>query len=203
MGTEPRWNNQLRGKALKQPNLATNVASLALGRMIQSQNMNNLSAEKQLPCSLDKGAKASAPLGPEWQRGAVAVCSTIQFNTLCALLFNHTETGANSEGFCFWIPNVSCNNPWQFSCKCLFLLLPLAKLFNVCPVYGSFNVWWSNHVLSEMFFFLGKMCGWRNKRNDHRVLKLRLATNWLTGDLWGTQLNKPLAPCWWTRTFFF
>lgn len=81
---EPRWNNQLRGKALKQPNLATNAASLALGQMIQSQNMNNLGAEKQLPCSLDKGAKASAPPGPEWQRGAAAVSvyAMIQYSSI-------------------------------------------------------------------------------------------------------------------------
>lgn len=75
------------------------MASLALGRMIQSQNMNNLGAEKQLPSSLDKGAKAQTPPGPEWQCRGAAVCATVQFNTVCALLFNHTETGTKSGGF--------------------------------------------------------------------------------------------------------
>lgn len=68
------------GKALKQPNLATNAAFLALGRMIQSQNMNNLGAEKQLPCSIDKGAKAPTPPGPQWQRWADTVGS--QYNLI-------------------------------------------------------------------------------------------------------------------------
>lgn len=67
-GAAPRWNNQLRGKALKQTGPA------ALGRMIQSQNMNNLGLEKQLPCSLDKGAEALTPPWPEWRHRAAAVC---------------------------------------------------------------------------------------------------------------------------------
>lgn len=74
------------------------MASLALGWMIQLQNMNNLGAEKQLPCSLDRGAKAVTPPGPEWQCYTAAVCATVHFNTVCAFLFNHAEIGANSGG---------------------------------------------------------------------------------------------------------
>lgn len=110
LGTKPCWNNQLRGKTVKQPGLATNVSSLALGRMIQSENMNNPGAEKQLPCSLDKGAKAPPPPGPD--HGAVLWLSALWYDLI---LFVHhclitQKQGANFRGLC-GIHKVYCINP--------------------------------------------------------------------------------------------
>lgn len=93
--------------------------------------------------------QAPTPPGPERQCCTSAVCATVQFNTLCALLFNHKETQAKPGVF-----HVQCP-VFQIIILDIFhvnvFIAPSQATDSACLVRESFNMWHSNHLLSERY----------------------------------------------------